>query len=250
MNIHMDVNRAENLTGKTYGALTVLYRTANMHGRTCWMCRCSCGKEKPVLASYLKSGKVKSCGCRAHMPSHNQADLTGIRFGRLTALKATEKRKPNGSVVWLCRCSCGRTVEVSEDSLVQGNTISCGCRQKEVQQNIGNMLHRIDGTCIEILEKRKYRKDNTSGFQGVCRQKTGRYIAYIGFKGKRYYLGSYSDLDAAVTARINAENLIYGGFLDAWRKWKDTDPTGQTPFVFEVYRKNHKLYIRKEHNHE
>lgn len=28
-----------------------------------WLCRCTCGTEKPVLAIHLKSGKTRSCGC-------------------------------------------------------------------------------------------------------------------------------------------------------------------------------------------
>ena len=56
-------SHAENLTGKVFGKLTVLYRTANRNGRNCWLCQCSCGRQKEVTAHDLKSGKVKSCGC-------------------------------------------------------------------------------------------------------------------------------------------------------------------------------------------
>ena len=67
---------AEDLTGKVYGYLTVLKRVENKNGRTCWLCRCECGKEKEVMARDLKAGKVKSCGCHTYDYGHNRIDLT------------------------------------------------------------------------------------------------------------------------------------------------------------------------------
>ena len=53
----------------------------------------------------------------------------GERFGRLVAIKATEQRS-GGSVVWHCRCDCGREADVCAVNLVRGNTRSCGCLKK------------------------------------------------------------------------------------------------------------------------
>lgn len=57
-------------------------------------------------------------------------DLTGQRFGRLVALKSTNRRT-DGKIVWKCRCSCGNIHEVSGKSLRSGNTKSCGCLNLE-----------------------------------------------------------------------------------------------------------------------
>ena len=63
-------------------------------------------------------------------------DLTGQRFGRLTVLSDTGKRK-RSSVVWLCQCDCGNTTEVITYSLTCGNTKSCGCLHIEAaKENI------------------------------------------------------------------------------------------------------------------
>lgn len=48
-------------TGHVHGDLTVLKRDAD--GRR-WRCKCSCGNETSVSGSNLKTGHVKSCGCR------------------------------------------------------------------------------------------------------------------------------------------------------------------------------------------
>lgn len=234
---------AEDLTGQIFGHLTVLRRTENRGGRTCWLCQCDCGREKAVTAHDLKAGKVKSCGCRAHDHSHNRVDITGRRFGRLTALYPTDKRDRRGSVYWHCRCDCGNETDITEDSLVHGNYQSCGCLKAENQQSITEKLHRIDGTCVEILEKRKHRSDNTSGFRGVYQLKNGHYRVNIGFKGKRFYLGTFVEYNEAVEVRLEAEKTIHEGFLDAYYKWKkmekdkakeDPDWGEHHPFVFEV----------------
>lgn len=58
----MSQGRFEDLSGATFGKLTVLYRAedyvqpSGQHKRM-WHCRCACGNECDVRASDLKSGK-------------------------------------------------------------------------------------------------------------------------------------------------------------------------------------------------
>lgn len=244
--------RAEDLTGKVFGRLTVIRRVENKNGRTCWLCRCDCGKEKAVTAHDLKAGNVKSCGGHSRIIyGRGRKDLTGYRIGRLTVLYATGERSYKGSVYWHCRCDCGNEVDISEDSLMHGGYKSCGCLQSENRKKICTQLHIMDGTCIEMLEKRKYRRDNTSGFRGVTRMKNGRFRAYIGFKGKRYYIGCFEQYDEAVDARIEAEELIHGGFLQAYRGWEEQAEgkpqwKEKNPLVFEVSKRNGKFVVITE----
>ena len=59
-----------------------------------------------------------------------RADLTGRRFGRLTALRPTGGSR-HTSAVWLCRCACGRTHTVPASGLVSRCSRSCGCLRRE-----------------------------------------------------------------------------------------------------------------------
>lgn len=59
-------------------------------------------------------------------------DLTGQRFGRLVALECVGS-SPSKRRLWNCVCDCGNTKVVSSGSLIQGNTKSCGCLQKEMR---------------------------------------------------------------------------------------------------------------------
>lgn len=56
-------------------------------------------------------------------------DLTGQRFGMLTVLRKSEHKGKSGGILWLCRCDCGVEKEVLANSLRQGKTRSCGCKQ-------------------------------------------------------------------------------------------------------------------------
>lgn len=48
------------LTGQTYGQLTVISYTQNCR----WLCRCTCGELTTVAAGHIRSGHTVSCGCR------------------------------------------------------------------------------------------------------------------------------------------------------------------------------------------
>ena len=62
-------------------------------------------------------------------------DLKAKRFGRLTVIKDSGKRKNRG-VVWLCKCDCGNLVEIRSHCLIEGFTKSCGCLWREVLKKV------------------------------------------------------------------------------------------------------------------
>lgn len=101
----------------------------------------------------------------------------------------------------------------------------------------------IDGTCIEWLAHRKHRSDNTSGFRGVSRNKNGTYRATIDFEKERFYIGIYKDFEQAVQHRLEVEELIHDGFVNAYYDWirrAENDPqwAEKNPLVFEVKKEN------------
>ena len=58
-------------------------------------------------------------------------DRTGQKFGRLLVLKLTLNRDSSGGTIWKCRCDCGSVISLPMNSLVTGNTVSCGCFNRE-----------------------------------------------------------------------------------------------------------------------
>lgn len=53
-----------NLIGRRFGRLIVVKRAeSTAEGRTLWLCRCDCGKEKVIRGKHLVNGAIRSCGC-------------------------------------------------------------------------------------------------------------------------------------------------------------------------------------------
>jgi hypothetical protein len=237
----------EDITDQRFGDLVAVRRAESVKGKTMWLCRCDCGNEKVVEKQALKTGKVTNCGCKKkERVSPMFKDLTGQKFGRLTAIVPTKRRDGKGSVFWKCRCDCGGEAEVTEDSLRTGNTVSCGCRKQEIHSNIRNTLTFVDGTCIDYLRSRKSRSDNKSGFRGVYRI-GDRYRVNIGFQSKRYYLGTYDNYEEAVSVRQDAEKELHERYIKLYDWWSerarsDPDWAEDNPFTFQVEVKDKEIY--------
>ena len=175
-------------------------------------------------------------------------DLTGKRYGQLTAICAAGRTTKAGSVIWKCRCDCGNEVEVSASDLNKGNNRSCGCLKEKSKKLVRDRLHIVDGACIEWLDERKGRHDNRSGCPGVYRKRNGKYTVNIGFKKKIYYLGSCDKYEKAAECRHRAEKMVHEGFLKAYQTWelKSEEEPGwgeRNPFVYEVEKENGRLVV-------
>lgn len=115
------------------------------HSREYWLAECCCEKHtRRVIERYgLLLGIYKDCGC-----SKKCNNLEGKKFGRLTALKNLGiKKLPNrahGRTVYLCKCDCGREVEIVANDLITGNVISCGCQLHEAQISNGRKRHKTN----------------------------------------------------------------------------------------------------------
>lgn len=83
----------ESLIGKKFGLLTVQgfshhhYYKSGLK-RVAVKCTCECGGKKTVLATLLKAGMTRSCGCLLQKPRDlNVKDLVGKRMGNVRVLK-------------------------------------------------------------------------------------------------------------------------------------------------------------------
>ena len=144
--------------------------------------------------------------------SRKKLDLTGQQYGHLSVLRPAENI--GSRTAWVCRCDCGRETTVPTNRLRSGHTTSCGCRSARANPSSALGLTYIDGTCVEMLRAKTVRRNNTSGVPGVdWLAGKGRWRAAICFKGRRYYLGSYTEFSRAVQARKRAEESLHDAFL-------------------------------------
>lgn len=217
------------LTGKTYGKLKVLerdndYVTPKGNHYVMWKCECKCENKTivSVRGDYLKNGNTTSCGCvkreSIHKKQRNSIDITGEKFGLLTAKYYVRSGKQG--TIWHCECECGGSVDTYVGNLRCGNIKSCGCLERQNRDMQHEKLRKLNvhGTNLGIITKKEPNKNSTTGIRGVswCTSKQ-KYIAAINFQGKPYYLCSSKDKEVCKKARKEAEEQLFDKFLD-WYK--------------------------------
>ena len=124
--------RFKDLTNMVFGRLKVLYVLENrsQNGSCVWMCQCECGNFINVSSGDLLRGRIVSCGCNVQEYYDSLSlDVSGQKFGMLTAIEQCGKsgKKGNYKRLWKCKCDCGNETFVTLNDLRTGNTISCGC---------------------------------------------------------------------------------------------------------------------------
>lgn len=78
-------------------------------------------------------------------------DITGQKFGRLTAIEYAGRK--GRRTMWLCKCDCGNEKIVNATHLRNGHTVSCGCKLKEINQSVGKICYKngLSGTRISRI---------------------------------------------------------------------------------------------------
>ncbi len=177
------------------------------------------------------------------------SEFIGKRFGKLTVVARANEGESAKNKRWHCVCDCGNEVDVFAGNLLQGRTRSCGCLNREQGATMHDHMHYQDNTCIERLERvRREGKNNKAGFRGLFQTKSGKYRATITFQRKHYFLGYFGDFDDAVQARLEAEDELQGGYLEAYKRYEvraADDPlwAEKNPFYFDVFRSGRRFEI-------
>lgn len=127
------------LTGKTFGDLTVGSFAFTKKRVAHWNCICKCGKKRIVRSYYLTHGLRTACESCTKIKNngHHYVDVTGMRFGKLTVLHVSHFNRKNRQYYWRCLCDCGRETVVQGCPLRTGKTRSCGCLVIEKAKNRG-----------------------------------------------------------------------------------------------------------------
>lgn len=121
--------------GKKYGLLTVLWYTGRVvkSGHKEIECSCECGGSIITSTKHLSKETTPNCGClrKPNMTKGGYLDITGQKFGRLTAIDRTGEKAENGANKWLFKCDCGNNFIHTASHVSNGKVKSCGCYVKE-----------------------------------------------------------------------------------------------------------------------
>ena len=164
----------KDLTGQKFGELTVIRDTGKRTKRysIIWECKCSCGETCEADGRLLVKGHKKSCG---HL---HRTVKPGEKYGMLTVVQLTDKRTTGGDIICLCKCDCGKEVEINSHSMKQGLVASCGCYLKITAANNGR------STMVDLTNKKfgkltaLYPTDvrNGSNVKWMCRCDCGNMV--------------------------------------------------------------------------
>ena len=87
-------------------------------------------------------------------------DISGQKFGRLTAIKRMYTK--NHKSIWLCKCECGNVIEVPINSLTCNNTKSCGCLHHDMMLKRNTKHDKRDTRLYNIWANMKQRCYNNN----------------------------------------------------------------------------------------
>lgn len=233
----------EDLTGRQFGRLTVLYqgedfvKTNGVH-EAVWVCQCNCKNHTIVLirGQSLKSGATQSCGCihsemlanrNRENVKRNKYDLSG-EYGIGWTINTNREFYFDLKDYDLIKDYCWCEHKSKKDNYVAleahesntGKTIRMhylfNCKgwdhiDRNTFNNRRNNLRPASST--ENARNGTIGSNNTSGVIGVYwHSRDNIWNARIGVDGNSIYLGEFINKDDAIRARLNAEVKYFGEF--------------------------------------
>ena len=90
----LSCGNSEDLSGSNFDRWTVLsFAGKRQNGNEYWNCKCSCGTERQVSVSGLKSGRSRSCGCfQEYLSCKEQTLHCSDRYRQERNLKKKSRR--------------------------------------------------------------------------------------------------------------------------------------------------------------
>jgi len=222
--------RLIDLTGKTFGTLTVLKRGENRNERkhtVYWTCKCQCGNIVNVCGDKLKNQKTcsHSCKCNIGKEMITKSGRKIIKHG----FSNTRLHK-----IWrdmICRCYSknnyhgewyrerGITIcdEWKNDFIKFYNwAVENGYNDNLTIERINNNKGYSPDNCkwetmLEQCHNKGLSKLNKSGVSGVTKRKdSGKWRVSITNNYEKINIGTFSDFNDAVFARKEAERIYWG----------------------------------------
>ena len=135
-----------------------------------------CSKDFFTFPHLVKSKRKKYCSLECRNKAYC-SDITGQKFGKLTAIYRAPSNKRWHK--WLFKCDCGKYTIKIKNIVISGSTKSCGCIGK-IHGMWGSRLYWIWHSMRSRCERKKHKGYKYYGGNGikVCE----RWIQFINFR--------------------------------------------------------------------
>lgn len=224
------------LSGMTFGSLTVIKREVNIQSHSMWLCGCTCGNTKIIRGGSLKSGSTRSCGCI--LKEINKQKIEKIKVDRKAAGLGPPGRKHgmSGTALYniyngmLQRCY-NKNSSIYKYYGGRGVTVCDKWRESFINfledmgaRPEGMSLDRIEGSLVYSKETTKWASSKTQGrnkgkFKNCKSGKTG--VCKYG----KYWKASYSDPVSGklISKHFNIEKLGNESAFILACEWRDNN---------------------------
>lgn len=220
------------LTGETFGSLTVIERAPNQlvgkkkKSRVAWLCKCECGNEVEVTSLNLRSGNSKTCGCGKGL--HKKDNDYKERDGYMVGISSNGQeflfdKEDFEKVKDYCWRVTGGYVEAKRRKTgenVRFHRLVTGYKSQDVDHINRNPLDNRKrnlrpATRAQNNANAGLSKNNSSGVVGVHFDKTRKkWVAQIGVDYSNVNLGRFESKEGAVAARKIAELEYFGEYAN------------------------------------
>lgn len=235
--------KLQDLTGKQFGRFVVVKRVlppSHLKNpcHSFWLCRCSCGNEKIVSSTSLRSGTTKSCGCYSR-------DVRKAKKGTYEIKPKDKRRRYHqyetiDDYIKVHGDNYEFFIDVDDIEIIENHywTLNNGYLESNIRGRRVR-LHRLimnapPGTIVDHQDHDKLNNrknnlricnksqngqnattpiNNRTGIIGVCWNKRARkWEAQIKCQYQNYYLGIYADMNDAIKARLKSEAKLFKEF--------------------------------------
>ena len=103
-------------------------------------------------------------------------DITGNKYGRLTAMERDMTAVPAKNSKWICKCDCGNIISTQMNDLASGKVMSCGCLKNEIASHLSQtylLKHGLADTKLYNVWKQMRQR---------CQSKSNK--SYINYGGR------------------------------------------------------------------
>lgn len=225
----------EDLTGKRYGALTVIGRAddyitpGTKHRYIKWICQCDCGNITSVFQSSLKSGSTKSCGCMHFQwnRKYNEYEYVDKKTVRVYLTNCDESFICDADdwerlkeYCWSKGIVGYPEARINKKNRLFHHMVLPDCPKDMVRDhiNLDKLDNRKKNLRIVTRSENNYNKryKNKHGYRGIVKKKNAHKGYYVvEYKdGKKVFHGGYKTLEEA----INKSKEIYGHLSESYEE--------------------------------
>lgn len=205
--------------GTVFGGWTVVGGPIQKSLKKYYVCACECGAQREIYQYHLRSGQSSSCGCRAAASTARRSTKHGMtgspeyRVWRAMIDRCCRKRSRRfkdygGRGIGVCPRWRDSFESFYED---MGPRPSKSHSLDRIDNDAGYSLENCRwATLVEQARNKSIQRDTASGRVGVTPSGDGKWMARIMCEGRSIFLGTYSDMRDAISARVAGEKEFWG----------------------------------------